>query len=77
MAFVEEGLEEARKTTKALYSSDIGTWGKLSQEDLVKVLRGATIVEYKFKPGITLMELVLNARVFIDKRNFFEISLKN
>ena len=71
----DEGLESARIATDVLYSDNIEYFKKLDPKEVKNVLKGSTVVEYKFRPGINILDFTLDIRCFVNKRMIFCISL--
>lgn len=69
IVFVESGLQEALTATSALYDNNIETLCKLSFNDVFKIFSGATVVELILEPGLTVLQMAMKAKCFLDESN--------
>ncbi|XP_038211850.1 tyrosine--tRNA ligase, mitochondrial [Zerene cesonia] len=60
----EEGLVRARKATEAIYNKDVNSLVTLSSTELEQVFDGAPVSKLMLRPGITVLELGLQANCF-------------
>lgn len=67
--FVETGLQEALLATSSLYDNNIETLSKLNINDILKIFKGATIVELMLEPGITVLQMAMKAKCFLTDSN--------
>lgn len=64
----EEGLAKAKEITAALYKGDFAAIASLSKEELISIFTGAKLLNLMYRPGLTAMELALEAKCFKHER---------
>lgn len=74
--FVETGYQEALLATSALYNQDIETLKTLNVNDIVKIFKGATVVELILEPGISVLQMAMNAKCFLTESMNHHLFLK-
>lgn len=62
--FTEAGLESAKTTTAALYDSSIEQLGKLTAQDMVKLFKGARVLDLILRADLTIQDLAMEAKCF-------------
>lgn len=72
MDFIEEGLKKAKQVTAALYDGDFAALSSLSQAELKSIFVGAKVHEILLEPGMTVLDLVLKAKIYKHDRTFIE-----
>ncbi|KAJ8318210.1 hypothetical protein KUTeg_003301, partial [Tegillarca granosa] len=60
----ENGLEEAIKWTKALYSGNIEDLAVLDKSQLKQLFKSATTVQLIYEPGISIYDVCMKAKCF-------------
>ncbi|XP_076237707.1 tyrosine--tRNA ligase, mitochondrial [Calliopsis andreniformis] len=60
----EEGLVAAKRASAILYDKSIESLARVSADELVHVLEGATIVDVLAQPGVSVYELAMKAKCF-------------
>ncbi|XP_054285104.1 tyrosine--tRNA ligase, mitochondrial-like isoform X1 [Macrosteles quadrilineatus] len=60
----EAGLESAKTTTAALYDSSIEQLGKLTAQDMVKLFKGARVLDLILRADLTIQDLAMEAKCF-------------
>lgn len=59
-----EGLKKAKQVTAALYDGDFAALSSLSQAELKSIFVGAKVHEILLEPGMTVLDLVLKAKIY-------------
>ncbi|XP_061494721.1 tyrosine--tRNA ligase, mitochondrial [Rhineura floridana] len=62
----KEGLESAKRCTRALYYSDISALETMSDQELQELFREAPYVELMLEPGTTVLDLCRKANAIAD-----------
>lgn len=62
--FSEEGLKKAKQVTAALYDGDFAALSALSQFEIKSIFSGAKIYEMFLDPGMTILDVVLKAKIY-------------
>uniref|UniRef100_A0A1B6C6N0 Tyrosine--tRNA ligase n=1 Tax=Clastoptera arizonana TaxID=38151 RepID=A0A1B6C6N0_9HEMI len=60
----EEGLKSALTTTDAMYDSSLDKIAMLNATDLMSIFKGATLVDLLLRPGISVLQMVMEAECF-------------
>uniref|UniRef100_A0A023F3D0 Tyrosine--tRNA ligase n=1 Tax=Triatoma infestans TaxID=30076 RepID=A0A023F3D0_TRIIF len=63
----EEGLAEARRTTSAMYDSDLKVLSTLTTAQISSIFKGAPIIEILLRPGISVRQVALAAQCFLSE----------
>ncbi|XP_055303989.1 tyrosine--tRNA ligase, mitochondrial [Sitodiplosis mosellana] len=60
----EDGLKKAQQVTAALYDGDFAALSSLSQAEMKSIFVGAKVHEILLEPGMTVLDLVLKAKIY-------------
>lgn len=66
----EEGLKKAKQVTAALYDGDFAALSALSQCEIKSIFAGAKIFEMLLEPGMTILDVVLKAKIYKHDRMY-------
>ncbi|KAL1116067.1 hypothetical protein AAG570_005562, partial [Ranatra chinensis] len=66
LVYGQEGLDSALKTTAAVYDSSLEKLSLLNDEELASIFKGATEISMLLDPGMTIRQMVLSARCFLE-----------
>lgn len=64
----EEGLKKAQQVTAALYDGDFAALSSLSQAEMMSIFVGAKIHNVLLETGMTVLDLVLKAKIYKNDR---------
>lgn len=68
--FIEQGLKKAKQITAALYDGDFSALSSLSAAEIKSVFSGAKIHEVLLHPGMTVLDLALQTKIYKhDRKN--------
>lgn len=68
--FTEDGLKKAKQVTAALYDGDFAALSSLSQTEMKSVFVGAKVHEILLEPGMTVLDLVVKAKIYKHDREY-------
>lgn len=66
--FTEEGLKKAKQATAALFDGDFAALSSLSRAEMKSIFVGAKVQEIALEPGMTVLDLVLSAKIYKHER---------
>lgn len=75
--FTEEGLKKAKQVTAALYDGDFAALSSLSQVEMKSIFVGAKVHDILLEPGMTVLDLVLKAKIYKHDRMLFFLNFHN
>lgn len=73
----EDGLKKAKQVTAALYDGDFAALSSLSQAEMKCIFVGAKVHEILLEPGMTVLHLVLKAKIYKHDRKFMNNLIEN
>lgn len=62
--FSEDGLKKAKQATAALFDGDFVALSSLSRAEMKSVFVGAKVLDMVLVPGMTVLDLVLKAKIY-------------
>lgn len=68
--FAEDGLKKAQQVTAALYDGDFAALSSLTQAEMKSIFVGAKVHEILLEPGMTVLDLVLKAKIYKHDRTY-------
>lgn len=64
-------MKKAKQATAALYDGDFAALSSLSQTEMKSIFNGAKVQDILLEPGMTVLDLVLKAKIYKHDRMFF------
>lgn len=63
-------MKKAKQATAALYDGDFAALSSLSQTEMKSIFTGAKVQDILLEPGMTVLDLVLKAKIYKHDRMF-------
>lgn len=65
-------MEKAKQVTAALYDGDFAALSALSQFEMKSIFAGAKIYEMLYESGMTVLDVVLKAKIYKHDRMYLQ-----